>query len=154
MATIKTSSGRKKAPKKSAPKQKVRIIFREKECDKEHGEVKLQEKTVTENGTVTPDPGFDGLSRVNVNVSGGSGGITKLYAWKKDDGEDTDPDFFTLKETISIGDNLYQTSGKRFGTGYHIESDGVYTYISPTEFKHKYLNDIYHRYPSKDTDLI
>lgn len=62
--------------------------------------------------------------------------------------------FFTLKETISIGDNLYQTSGKHFGTGYHIESDGVYTYVSPTEFKHKYLNDIYHRYPSKDTDLI
>lgn len=37
MATIKTSSGRKKAPKRSAPKQKVRIIYREKECDKEHG---------------------------------------------------------------------------------------------------------------------
>lgn len=71
MATIKTGSGRRKVPKKSAPKQKIKIIFRDRECDKEHGEIKLQEKSVTENGTVTPDSGFDGLSKVNVNVSGG-----------------------------------------------------------------------------------
>lgn len=33
----------------------------------------LQSKTITQNGTVTPDQGYDGLSEVVVNVSGGGG---------------------------------------------------------------------------------
>ena len=33
-------------------------------------EVLLQEKTITENGTYIPDSGFDGFSKVNVNVAG------------------------------------------------------------------------------------
>ena len=34
-------------------------------------EVSLQEKTITENGTYVPDEGFDGFSKVSVNVESG-----------------------------------------------------------------------------------
>jgi hypothetical protein len=45
------------------------------------GSAVLQEKTITENGVYTPDEGFDGFSKVAVNVeSGASGDLPTLFA--------------------------------------------------------------------------
>ncbi len=42
----------------------------------QNGEILLQEKTATENGVITPDLGFNGLSKVNVQVPQPSGRIS------------------------------------------------------------------------------
>lgn len=43
------------------------------------GDAKLQEVVVTANGEVRPDSGYDGFSKVTVNVpTSGSGGVTEV----------------------------------------------------------------------------
>lgn len=42
------------------------------------GKVTIQEKNITGNGNYTPDAGFDGFSKVSVNVGSSGGGSSDL----------------------------------------------------------------------------
>ena len=107
---------------------------------------KLQDKSVTENGTVVADPTYDGLSKVDVNVSGGSSSAT-AYMWYDPNAEygggislylDTDiaPQ---NDELLNVKKIHFDSYSGNLSVGYFIRSEGgglfSYNRISDTEFK-------------------
>lgn len=79
------------------------------------GEVSLQDKTITENGTYTADEGYDGLGNVTVNVAA-SGGIDwsalHMYA-----GTVNGRNFTVIKEITDTG--IWSGAGTNGNMGLH-----------------------------------
>lgn len=63
--------------------------------------IKLQSKTVTENGKIVPDEGFDGIKELDVQVEGSGGGFNGLQ-WKCDNMKSLYYEFYQANADISI----------------------------------------------------
>lgn len=126
---------------KSQPKKKV-VVHRVK------ADPKLQEKSVTQNGTIIADEGYDGLSKVNVNVSGGGRtaealSVTENGIINTPDGKYYDP------ITVNVSGGTVYGQKVRYLYAYKEVTDSgtsiVYTTVegTPTDTVYYYDGDVW-----------
>lgn len=98
--TINTKPVKQKKDIKSKTNNKSKVIIH-----RVKSEPKLQEKTVTSNGTVLPDMDYDGLKKVIVNVAGGGGEFNpeNLLMHEFKDTYNQPSYFMTDKEVLTDG---------------------------------------------------
>lgn len=87
----------KKDVKKNNKTKTKTVIHRVK------SEPKLQEKSATVNGVVLPNEGYDGLSKVTVNVSGSGGKIHVIPGFPNEEAWISGHTAFLIADTIEVG---------------------------------------------------